>query len=329
MRYLLFCLLYVGSLLASIRIGIVSDGTYTGEREVGWRIKKAAESLGWTVFLDEHRGRNISRVKHLDWTIHLVPPDRSYPGYNYMAVFHHFGLLDEDKKLKPIYEFYDGYLLTITPEFFEGVFRSETKPFHCVPFYPSVQPITYKKLNLKNIMTTFPAWGHRQTSDRYKTLYRLLSQSGFVKFYGPKDTEGIIQNSYMGEIPFDGVSLIPMLQKHGITLILHSWHHRTKGIPSGRIFEAAAASTVIISDDNPFVRERFGDCVYYIDVTLPAEAIFEQIADHYNEIFRNPEKALENAWRAHQIFTEQFQMTDQLLSVDRMHQKIISTKRTP
>ena len=318
----LFFLFCASSALASVRIGIVSDASYIGEREVGHRVKRAAESLGWFAFLDEQGGKQIGRIKNLDWTIHLVPPIRSYQGYHYMAVFHPFGFLDQEKKLSPPYESFDGYLLTIKPEFFNGVFRSETKSFHFVPFYPSAQPTEYKELHLKEIVTTYPVWGNRKRQGRYKTLYRLLSQSGFVKFYGPKDEQGIVQRGYMGQIPYDGVSMIRTLQKHGITLILHSQQHNKQAIPSARIFEAAAASTVIISDENPFVKEHFGDSVYYVDVTLSAEEIFQQISDHREEIFRHPEKALEKAWRAHQIFTERFQMTDQLLAIDKMHREI-------
>jgi hypothetical protein len=243
-----------------------------------------------------------------------------------MAVFHPFNLLDKQKKLNSCYESFDGYLLTISPQFFEGVFQSENKEFSYIPFYPTAQPIPYQKVALNTLFTTFAAWGHRTRKDRYKTLYRLLSESGFTSFYGPKDSEGIIQKGYKGPIPFDGVSIIRKIQECGIALILHSWHHLRLGIPSGRIFEAAAASAVIISDKNPFIKEHFRDSIYYIDTTLTAEEIFEQIAGHMDAIFRNPEEALEKAKQAHEIFTQKFQMTDQLLALDKMHNQIITKK---
>ncbi len=314
-------------IFASIRIGIVSDSAYFGEREIGWRIKRAAENLGWEVFLDEQRGRLIQNMNDLDWTISLMTTSAPKPKcLNYMAIFHPFGLLDTENKIDPSFESFDGYLLTIKPEIFEGAFRSEATKFFSIPFYPTVQPIPYKKVTLNNLAVILPCWGHRRRNLRYKTLHQLLSQSGFARFYGPQDKEGIIRQGYVGQLPFDGSSIIKALQSQGITLILHSWHHRKKEIPSGRIFEAAAASTVIISDENPFVREHFGDSVYYIDVTLSPEEIFGQISDRMEEIFKNPEEALAKAEEAHRIFTNHFQMTDQLIAIQEMHTKILSEK---
>jgi hypothetical protein len=312
-------------LLATTRIGIISDYQYCGEREIAWRIKRAAESLGWEAFLDEHQGRKIAKIKNLDWTISLVPSTYPRPrGLNYLTVFHPLGFLDSEKKMHSFYESFDGYLLTVKPEFLEGVFRSDSKRVFSIPFYPTTQPVPYKKVPLNYLVTLFPVWGDRISQQKYKTLYRLLSQSGFVKFYGPKDNEGIIQEGYMGPLPFDGISVIGALQKHGIALVMHSSMHREESIPSGRIFEAAAASTVIISDENPFVKKHFGDTVYYIDVNLTAEEIFRQITERMEEIFRDPEKALEKAKQSHQIFTDNFQMSDQLLSLQSLHKKILN-----
>lgn len=312
----------------TVRIGIISDFAFCGEREVAWRIKRAAESLGWKVFLDERKGFALQKINNLDWTISLVPTQVPLPKcLNYMAVFHPFGFLDHENKLHPIFEAFDGYLLTIQPQFFDTAFRSQTKKFFHIPFYPTVQPIPYKKVALNDLVTILPHWGNRRNGNRYKTLYRLLSESGFVKFYGPYSNDSIVQKGFMGNVPFDGISMIEALQKHGITLILHSQQHRQEEIPSARIFEAAAASTVIISDENRFVKEHFGDSVYYIDVTLQPEEIFRQIANHMEEIFRNPEEALTKAQQAHQIFTDHFQMTDQLLAIQSMHNRILNSSK--
>ncbi len=327
----IFLLLFVwpSFAIASIRMGIISNSAYFGEREVGWRIKRAAESLGWEVFLDEERGSKILNIDNLDFTICLVPTSFPRPkGLNYMAVFHPFDLLDKKKKLKSYYESFDGYLLTIKPEFLRTAFRSSSKEFFFIPFYPTIQPIPYERVPLNNLIFPYPAWGKRHNGDKYKALYRLLSESRFTRFYGPKDSEGIVRpGHHIGQIPFDGISVINTLQKYGITLILHSSQHRNKKLPSGRIFEAAAASTVIICDEHPFVRKHFGDSVYYIDITLPAEEIFNQIASHVHSIFRHPEAALAKAKEAHQIFTDRFQMTDQLLALLAMHNRILSTRK--
>ena len=171
-------------------------------------------------------------------------------------------------------------------------------------------------------MTSIPVWGNRINEEKFKTFYSLLSRSGLVKFYGPQKKQGIVQSGYMGQIPFDGISVLDTLQKHGIVLVIHSSHHNDNKIPSGRIFEAAAASTVIISDENSFVKEHFVDSVYYIDTSLSAEEIYNQIIDHMNHIADDPETALAKAKKAHQIFTDKFLMTDQLLQLEAMHNRI-------
>ena len=112
----------------------------------------------------------------------------------------------------------------------------------------------------------------------------------------------------------------------GIVSVLPQCRVRPYGLAPGRIFEAAAASTVIISDENSFVKEHFGDSVYYIDVTLSPEEIFRQIVDRMEAIFRDPKEALAKAKEAHQIFTDRFQMSDQLLAIHSMHNQILKQK---
>ena len=47
-----------------------------------------------------------------------------------------------------------------------------------------------------------------------------------------------------------------------------------------RLFEAAAAGALIISDDFEFPREWFRDSVLYVDAELPAPMVVEQIVSH-------------------------------------------------
>ena len=316
---LLFLLLQLDAQTVT-SIGIVSDKSYYGERELGWRIKKAAEDLGWTVFLDEYRGRLVKRVDHLDWILYIIPevePLRTDCG-NYMTVLHPFGFFDEEGYLLPFYEKYDAYLLTIKPE----IFKSKSKHLCTLPFYPTLQPIDYKRLKFKELATMLPVWSNRAKSDKFKSLYKSLSQSGFAKFYGVNHNPDLIREGYIREIPFDGVSIIKVYQQHGIVLVLHSALHNRFQIPSARIFEAAAASAVIISDQNAFVKEMFGDTVFYIDTTQSSETIYRQIEEHMAQIQRDPEGAWKMAEQAHRIFATQFLMTDQLLQIDSMHKKL-------
>jgi hypothetical protein len=316
---------------SKIKIGIISDANYCGEREVGWRIKIAAEQLGWEVFLDENKGRNLKKQKNLDWIICLLPNNR-YVYKNcptYLTIFHPFAYLEPKGKLKSFYEKYDGYLLTINQsEEFKNGFKSKNKQLFSSSFYPTLQYIDYKEVPLNNLMTMIPVWGNRLIDEKFKKIYKTLSQSRLVKFYGVHENKDIIEDGYMGKIPFDGVSVIEVLQKHGIVLIFHSDIHNGAQIPSSRIFEAAAASTVIISDENEFVKKHFGDTIFYVDTSVSAEEICLQIQHHMDTIRQNPQVALEMAKKAHQIFTDNFSMDNQLLNMLSMHNEIKKHKKT-
>lgn len=316
-------------LQANIRMGVVIASNYVGDREVAWRIKVAGEQLGWTVIIDENEGRQLQNREDLDWVIcllsnnHFTNPHCS----NYLTVFHPFWYLDSGRKFYPFYEKYDGYLLTINDrETLAEALEAKNKDFNFIPFYPSVHSVPYREVVFNNLVTMIPVWSNRITDVKFRTLYKLLSQTGCVSFYGVYRNEELISQGYMGPIPFDGCSVIDVLQKHGIALVIHSDIHNEESIPTSRIFEAAAASVIIISDENPFVKKHFGDSVFYIDTSLPAESIYEQIQDHLKTISQDPIKALEMAKAAHEIFIENFEMSKQLLKLEALHKELLMKK---
>lgn len=318
----LFCALFVLNELDAVKIGIISNAGYCGEREIGWRIKIAAEKLGWTAILDEQEGRDIYKKKKFDWVICLMPYNRYENRYcpTYVTMFHPFNYLEAGRTLNPFYDKYDGYLVTVQNTIdMENAFLAQNKKLKMLRFYPSIYELPYKKLTLNNLVTMIPVWSNRLTDEKFKHLYYLLSLDGLTSFYGIHPRPEIIAQGYAGSLPFDGRSVPKALQKHGIVLVLHSDIHNAEGIPTGRIFEAASASTVIISDENTFVREHFGDSVFYIDTSLSSVDIYEQIQCHLNTIFSDPEKALEMAKKAHDIFVEKFEMSKLLQQIHELH----------
>lgn len=326
-----FCLIAMifFSHLGANQIGIITHTDYVGDREVAWRIKIAAENLGWTVFIDENEGRQIS-TQQLDWVICMLPNNAFLNPHcpNYLMVFHPFNYLDNHREFFPFYERYDGYLLTIHDrDSLENSLKLKNKDFHYIPFFPSLYEIPYDEVELNYLMLMIPVWSNRLNDPKFKRLYRLLSETNVTKFYGVHPHQEIISNNYMGSLPFDGISIIDALKKNGIAFVFHSDIHNQERIPSSRIFEAAAASTVIISDQNPFVKEHFVDSVFYVDTSVSAENLFKQINEHLITIYSNPENALQMAKRAHQIFIENFTMEKQLLKLEEMHQKILFLKK--
>lgn len=314
--------------LHAIQMGIITASNYVGDREVAWRIKRAGERLGWKVFLDEDRGRTLN-YHELDWVICMLPDSQlsDLPCPNYLMVFHPFNYLNEKRRFLPFFEKYDGYLLTIhdrgTLEF--GLKRAHKK-FHYISFYPTVYVVPYKELAINDLMVMIPVWGNRLEDPKFGILYKLLNDAGFAKFYGIQANPNIDLQKYMGPIPFDGSSVIDILQRHGISLVFHSEIHNYEAIPSSRIFEAAAASTVIISDNNAFVKKHFGNTVFYIDTSGSGENTFIQIQQHIDTIFRNPERALMKAKKAHEIFIKKFTMESQLLNLESMHKRVLKEK---
>lgn len=328
LSFLVCKFVYLHGHLWHVNMGIVTAQNYTGDREVAWRIKIAAERLGWSVALDESGGINVQN-QQLDWVICMIANNELINPWcpNYLMVFHPFWYLNEQREFLPFCEKYDGYLLTIHDrDTLKQGLEKKNKKLYYTPFFPTVYNVPYKQVDLNELVVMIPVWSNRLVDPKFKKLYKLLSETGQAVFYGRSRNEDIISEGYRGPIPFDGVSTIEILQKHGIVFVFHSDIHIAECIPSSRIFEATAASAVIISDENPFVKQHFGDTVFYIDTSLSSESICDQILQHLRTIHQNPKVALEMAEKAHKIFIDNFTMEDQLLKIQQMHQKFLANK---
>lgn len=325
---ILLLFIMIGIKLEGMHIGVITQIGFVGDREIAWRIKIAAERLGWEVSLNEESGGTLNE-EPLDFTICMLPNNECFnPSCpNYLLVFHPFWYLNEERKLMPHYMRYDGYLLTIPDrETLEVGLKENNKKFYHVPFYPSVYQVPHR-INKFNFLTVMiPVWGNRKEDEKFRTLYSMICRTGIAKFYGVDRNEDIIPNNYMGPIPYDGKSVIDVLQKNGIVLVLHSDIHNSEQIPSGRIFEAAAASAVIISDENGFVKKHFGNSVFYIDTSRTAEEIFDQIQQHLKTIQSKPQKVARMAKNANKIFNSKFRMEKQLLNLKKMHEQLLKDR---
>ena len=146
-------------------------------------------------------------------------------------------------------------------------------------------------------------------------MFSLLDQNDWLQVYGPEERWGFIPHSLKGMLPFDGISIRKAIQEAGIALVLHSSRHLGIGAPSARVFEAAAASAVIISDMHPFIMREFGGSVLYVDHRKNGEEMFKQIKSHMEWIRLHPEEAKELAYRSHKIFLEKFTLESELLKL--------------
>lgn len=295
---------------SALDVAIFTKPAYFGETAFSYRVEKAAKKLGWNAEVIFLKRRKEIQNRHFDFVIMNAPcPFRMRTCPNYLSIYHPKQcFFSESGKLLEKFSKRNGYLLSFEP-------KKEDLNFQEVPsltWYPTVERREYKKVEPKELFFICPIWGNRFDDPKYQTLFSLLANETFSSFYGSSLFEKKYPKAYRGEIPFEDESLFEKMQQAGVTLVIHSNAHNEEGIPSGRIFEAAASSTVIISDQNPFVKKHFGSSVLYIDLTQDAESIFQEIQAHMNWIQRNPDSALKMAKLSHSIFLEKFVLEDQL-----------------
>ena len=102
---------------------------------------------------------------------------------------------------------------------------------------------------------------------RHHEFFKYLDKKDLLDLYGPKKVSHVIPwkgfDSYRGEIPFDGKSLLLKARESGISLVLSAQQHLNEGMISSRLFEGLFAGNAIISDRNPFIEKHLGQDSYY------------------------------------------------------------------
>jgi phosphoglycerol transferase len=141
---------------------------------------------------------------------------------------------------------------------------------------------------------------------RHNRLLNLLSQADQINIYGPADSWTAYASSYRGTVPFDGNAVLETLSRHGIALCIHKEEHRNADTPSMRLFEAAAAGCLIISDEIPFARRVLGDSAFFIDLRSPAKEIAARIAEIVRWANEHPDLANSMAFRSHKILNDSY-----------------------
>lgn len=202
----------------------------------------------------------------------------------------------------------------------QNVFRDITQIHtHRVPFIGSSLPkdfcvepkmqknrkLFYVGINLERALKNM----------RFGTLLQELDQTNLLEIYGPKEAFGQKNlwagfQSYKGEIPFDGRSILEKINQAGVCLALNSPMHNDADAVSNRTYEAAAAGAVIISDDNEFVRKYFEDTVFYIDKNLSEEQASKRILEILEWVNQHPEQAYEMARKSQEKFMQKLTLDD-------------------
>lgn len=180
-------------------------------------------------------------------------------------------------------------------------FEINGKPFHAIEWYPSSTATDYQPIEPKKLFYCGFQWDSLRNGAEYRKMFSLLDQQGNLNIYGPIHKWDCAPNSVKG-MTFEEDEFRQAMQASGIVLVLHTQRNLDQGVPAARVFESAAASCVIICDQNPFIMQEFGDCILYIDHKLPGERLFEQIDEHRQWILDHPEEAMAMAKQAHAIF---------------------------
>lgn len=341
----------INTLNKKFNVGIIVQKTTLGDKEIAQRYKIAAEQLGWNAYVFKYKatlGRywiTANIVRCITGIInYFFKPDFfiiKYPSYypilpadipKYLTIYgnvdtelqHIVSLVKKEPQgFISDYQYigdYDGYIdinkehAWLNPYNIKLLSRTGKGSVKLIfNAYPSTFSTKFTKLEYKQLFYCGGNWDALRSSDFFKGIMLSLRQKGYLNVYGPPTTWEYLSNTYKGYLPDDGYSIIDKIKDSGITLVVHSEIHNLHDIPSGRIFEAAAAGSVIISDQNQFVKDEFGNCVNFIDLTKPQEEVVEQIDHFVRWAQRNPEKAYKQAECAHRIFGEKFALEKTLL----------------
>jgi hypothetical protein len=145
---------------------------------------------------------------------------------------------------------------------------------------------------------------------RARGLLDILQDRNAADFYGPRQLEGFSPwegfSSYIGEIPFDGVSMSVTMREYGAVLAVSSPAHIQSQTSSSRVFEGFLAGVPVISDVNPHVKSLFGeDLVYYFEGDSEEERV-SSIQSALLEISENPIEANRRVQEAQRLISETY-----------------------
>lgn len=331
---------------------IVSPGNYAAEHTESIINCLALNSLGSDCYILEyngywqtpwHRTYSLFFQKIINF---LIKPDFFY--YNTISLLEDsndyvkYGILDVIReeitgfqnsakisdKVIDIMTHYNGFIVygdesTWAKDFIQKLLsqNSDASMDYFFNFYPSSIKTSLNQKDKKELVLWGSYWDKKRSSNQYMQIYNLLDQKDYFNVYGPKPFWHFMTNSYRGFIQVDENSVINKVSDHGIALVLHSDLHFDYGVPSKRIFEAAAASTVIISDKNPFVVKHFSDCAFLIDTSKKPEQVVEDIDTYVKLIKSNKELAKQKAACAHNAFLKKFTQEEQWKKFLEFHER--------
>lgn len=168
-------------------------------------------------------------------------------------------------------------------------------------FNPFIEPLSpkkdFKEATIFYSCATLPL-------ERHGKLIKALDKKEYCNFYGsPSCWKGT--RNYKKQIPY-GYSLYNEINKHGISLAIHSKVHTQYEYYTNRVMEACFSGTLIITDNFTNLKDIYGDTIFTINTTESTDKIVEQIENILNWVRSNPEKARKKVLEMQKIFSEKF-----------------------
>ncbi len=172
---------------------------------------------------------------------------------------------------------------------------------------------------------------------RHHEFLSALDRIGRLRAYGPSEMRGVRVwegfAGYRGPLPFDGHSVVRKAWECGATLVLSSEAHKASGIMSNRFFEAAAAGSVILGDDHPFIRQAAGDAWVQIPQELSDAKRAAFVDDVLADFEKNPGRAVALARAAQSRLIDSYFLCSQIAGLfeaaDKLRQRQHAPARTP
>ena len=217
---------------------------------------------------------------------------------------------------------FNGILHATSIEALIKFFEDNGKKCNSMEWYPSSTATEYDPVKPKTIFYCGFQWDNKRNGSEYRKMFSLLDEEGYLDIYGPAHKWDCAPNAVRG-MTFNEEEFRLAMRKSGIVLVLHTQGGIEKGAPAARVFEAAAACCVIISDQHPFIMREFGDCILYVDHTKTGEALFQEINLHRKWILDHPIEAELMARKAHEIFSTKFTLEMQLKAFKDFHLKVL------
>lgn len=218
-------------------------------------------------------------------------------------------------------------------------YRIDKIKTHDIPFIGSSVPVDFslpaRRQNNRKLFYVGINFERKLVKMRYEDLFKELDKSKKIEIYGPKEVYGAKNlwadfDCYKGEIPFDGETILKKINQAGICLAINSPMHNDANGVSNRIYEAAAAGALIISDDNEFVRSYFKDSVFYLNKKLSEKECAKKILEILDWANSHIEEAYEMSKKSNEIFLKYLALDSMVKeTVSSIHNAILDIKKNP